>query len=208
MSSANILPPVCGLSSFLDIVLFKAEVFNFNELQFIHYLFHGSCLWHCTYSILLPQWRTLLPHVSIRKTSVYLHLCALHIALCIFIAMLRITWGQALTSWSHGAPTSPQHSTHGRYFRKVYCGNKWLDTWVVQTLTAVRDGIQAQAYPIPEPVFFPPHCALWGASLHMTLMLWQASAIDFQWSYVLNCEILQSTWVVKKSVIESKVPYS
>ena len=171
-------------------------------------IFHGSCLWYCTYSILLPQWRTLLPHVSIGKTSVYLHRCARHIAVCIFIAMLRITWGQALTSWNHAAPTSPQHSTHGRYFRKVYCGNKWLDTWVVQTLTAVRDGIQAQAYPVPEPVFFPPHCALWGASLRMTLMLWQTNAIDFQGSYIWNCEILQSTWVVKKSVIESKVPYS
>ena len=55
VSSADILPPVCGLSSFLDIVLFKADVFNFNEVQFIHYFFHGSCLWCCTYSILLPQ---------------------------------------------------------------------------------------------------------------------------------------------------------
>ena len=178
------------MKSSLSIISFMGRVFGVVPTLYFC-LSEGHCF---------PMW------VAGRPLS--LHLCARHIALCIFIAMPRITWGQALTSWTHAAPASPQHSTHGWYFRKVYCSNKWLDTCIVQTLTAVRDGIQAQVYPIPELMLFPPHCALWGASLHVTLMLWPTNVIDFQWSYVLNCKILQSTWVVKKSVIESRVPYS
>ena len=44
MCLSQIFLPVRGLSSHtLDIVFWRADVFNFNEIQFIS-CFHGSCL--------------------------------------------------------------------------------------------------------------------------------------------------------------------
>ena len=39
-------PPVCDLYSHsLDIVFYRVETFNFNEIHVIHYFFYGLCLW-------------------------------------------------------------------------------------------------------------------------------------------------------------------
>ena len=42
----QVSPPAYGLSSHSpDIVVCRAKVFNFSEIQLINYLFHRSCLW-------------------------------------------------------------------------------------------------------------------------------------------------------------------
>lgn len=120
------------------------------------------------------------------------------------LPMLRITWGQALYFLDPCCPgISPTLSTHVSA-RKVYCSNKWLDTWIVQTLTAVQDGIQAQVYPIPELAALPHHLRSVRSQPACDTDAVTNKCDRFSMVYVLNCKILQSTWVVKKSVIESK----
>ena len=73
---------VCGLSSyFLDIVFERANVFTFNDLQFVSYFFHGLCLWWCYLKVItIPRSSRFSPTLH----SGILWLAVPHLSLILF----------------------------------------------------------------------------------------------------------------------------
>ena len=79
MSFANTFFPICALSfNSLDIAFDRAEVFSSNEVQFIHYFFHGLCLWCCIWKslhtwgrrhFLLSSWVFLVLYFAFRSVT-------------------------------------------------------------------------------------------------------------------------------------------